>query len=84
MFNRLKYQATLLIGALMAFAYSALAPCSSGACQMGPMSIIGVFLLLFAVGKRRFPVPLTLLIVMLLLRSCQGPLPGILILPGVG
>jgi len=81
MWSQLKHQVVLLIGALMAFAYSIAMPCAGGSCTVAWVSATGIFLLLFAIGKRRWPIPITMLILMVLLQGCQGPLPNCELLP---
>lgn len=54
----------------MALAYSIAAPCSSGNCSMLIVSGAGIFLLLYTIGKRRYPVALLLLVMMVILTGC--------------
>lgn len=86
MWSQLKRQALLLLGSLMIFAASIALGCTSGNCYVNWVSVAGLYLLLSAIGKRRWPIPLTMLILMLLLCRSQGPTlaPIFPILPGRG
>ena len=81
MWSQLKHQALLLLGSLMAFAASIALGCTSGNCYVNWVSVAGLYLLLSAIGKRRWPIPLTMLTLGILLRSCRGPLPDCGFLP---
>lgn len=79
--SKIRRQALLLMGSLMTFAYSIAVGCSGGNCPVIWVSATGVFLLLLAIGKHRWLVLVTMLVLMLLLRGSQGLMP---VSPGCG